>query len=345
VRDLLAWVLPALLLAAAVVYRATSALLRRPPASLLDVPNERSSHHQPVPRGGGIAIVLVVLGGVTLQALVTGRLAALGPFLVGGALVAGVSLYDDVRSLATGPRLAAHLAAALLALWGYTEARGLPLPLAGEAGWASAVVTCVWIVGLINAYNFMDGIDGLAAAQAVIAGLAWGVLGVAFGSAEVALIGALAAGGALGFLPFNRAPARIFLGDVGSAFLGYTFAVLPLLLGAHPRAWLAAVSIVSVFVFDTVFTFLRRLWHREPVLRAHRSHLYQRLVIAGRSHRAVTRLYAALAALLAAAGVAAVFGDGRWGLLTIAAALTAGLMLWRYVRTMERRVPQEARPG
>jgi len=339
--ELLFWLLPVLLAAGVASYLLTAWLVHRLPPRLLDLPNERSSHRRPVPRGGGLAIATVVLAGATLHGLIADRVSAMAPYLVGGGLVAAISLFDDFRSRSIGLRLAVHAAAAFIALRYYTDMRGLPLWFGGPE-WLLPPLTVLWIVGLTNAYNFMDGIDGLAAAQATIAGTAWCLLGVVFGSAEVALIGGLAAGAASGFFAHNRAPARIFMGDVGSAFLGYTFAVIPLVFGPHPGVWLAALCIVGVFVFDAAFTFMRRLLRGEPVLRPHRSHLYQRLVLTGRSHASVTRLYATLASLLAIAGVAVVFGGSHWLLIALLLTLAAGVSLWLHVRAQERQFPREA---
>jgi UDP-N-acetylmuramyl pentapeptide phosphotransferase/UDP-N-acetylglucosamine-1-phosphate transferase len=160
----------------------------------------------------------------------------------------------------------------------------------------------------------MDGIDGIAGLQALIAGLGWFSFSLAYdflqsGADILGLFGLLIAASSLGFLLHNRPPARIFMGDVGSAFLGYSFAIAPLLLIdpdviGHPEKpenvgfvllfW-PAVLLVWPFLFDTVFTFMRRALKRENVFKAHRSHLFQRLVIAGCSHLFVTLLYAVLA--------------------------------------------------
>jgi len=171
----------------------------------------------------------------------------------------------------------------------------------GLAAWPFSVV---WIVGMTNAFNFMDGIDGIAgitgaAALAVIAA-ALQISGETFFSL---LAGALAAASA-GFLVWNWQPARIFMGDVGSAFLGYVIAILPLAATGEARAWIFPLTacVMWPFLFDTSFTMLRRIAKRENILEAHRSHLYQRLVIAGWPHHLVTLLYGVLSA--AAGGLA-----------------------------------------
>jgi SAM-dependent methyltransferase len=158
------------------------------------------------------------------------------------------------------------------------------------------VLTLLWIVGLTNAYNFMDGIDGIAGCQAAIAGMGWCALGGWSGLPLVTVLGLLLAASSLGFLIHNWPPAKIFMGDVGSTFLGYSLAVLPILAAqSDPRLAVAGVLLVWPSVFDASFTFLRRLRRGENVFAAHRSHLYQRLVITGLSHRWVSSLYGALA--------------------------------------------------
>jgi FlaA1/EpsC-like NDP-sugar epimerase len=167
--------------------------------------------------------------------------------------------------------------------------------------WAGALATFVWIVGVTNAYNFMDGIDGIAAGQAVVAGLGWAVIGWVNGQPTVGTLGALIAATSLGFLGHNWPPARIFMGDVGSAFLGYTLAVLPLVAsagsaGIGPTAALMwAMLLAWPFLFDTSYTLVRRLLRGENIVTAHRSHLYQRLTAAGHTHLFVTILYVFLA--------------------------------------------------
>lgn len=310
---------------------------------LLDVPNERSSHSRPTPRGGGLPIVactLVGLWGMYGTAWLDLPLLPVLSYTLGALVVAAVSWGDDLWSLSNRVRFLAHAGGALLVLGGVGYGRQLTLPFVDvpELGWLGAGVAFFWIVGLTNAYNFMDGIDGIAGGQAVLAGVAWMGLGVLVEAPLCSLLGALLAGSSLGFLGHNWPPARIFMGDVGSAFLGYTFAVLALLGHlVHPRLGLAGVLVVWPFVFDTALTLLRRLRRRENIFAAHRSHLYQRLVIAGCSHRYVTLLYLGLAfcgVLLALAWSLHVRGS-RWFVCVGLGVL--GLGLWRYVVRVEAR--------
>jgi UDP-N-acetylmuramyl pentapeptide phosphotransferase/UDP-N-acetylglucosamine-1-phosphate transferase len=273
---------------------------------LEDIPNERSLHVQPVPRGGGLSIVLVVLVGVWAITCFTPTLDKRGLVILtlGAALVAGVSLIDDLYSLPRLVRFGAHAAGAALTLWGlgHWHTIGWPGLFQAEIGAIGLPLGFLWIVGLTNAYNFMDGSDGIAATQALVAGLGWAIIGTMVAVPVASTIGLLSAAAALGFLLHNWQPARIFMGDVGSAFLGYTFACLPLTTARAPVnqqqvSWMPVIGVLLVwpFVFDAVFTFFRRLKKRENVFAAHRSHLYQRLIIAGWSHRGVALLYGALA--------------------------------------------------
>ena len=286
-----------------VAYAGVTSMRRWAAQRMLDIPNERSSHTQPTPRGGGLLIVLVTLAGLWLAAPFLGigwPVPALAAFTVGAALIAWVSWRDDLRPVANRVRFGAHAAGALavIVFVGFWHTVELPLLPPFALGWLGVPLTFLWLAGLTNAYNFMDGIDGLAGGQAAVAGLGWLALGQLVGLPVVSLMGVLVAGSSLGFLGHNWPPARIFMGDVGSAFLGFTLATLAVLGGlADARLPFAGVLVLWPFVFDTTFTILRRWRRSENIFAAHRSHLYQRLVIAGWRHRTVTLLYLGLALL------------------------------------------------
>lgn len=315
---------------------------------VLDVPNVRSSHTIPIPRGGGLPIVVfTLLGGWILYARLDPpgfKLNFLG-FSIGAVLIAIVSWLDDIHSLPSGLRLTVHSLGAVLAICDVGYLRTVSIPFYGplSIGWLGALLTFIWIVGLTNAYNFMDGIDGIAGAQAVAAGFGWAGLGWLAGQPLVGALGLLLAASSLGFLGHNWHPARIFMGDVSSAFLGYTFAVLPIAYqsdsaagSSQSRGILAGVLFIWPFVFDTAFTLLRRLRHGENVFTAHRSHLYQRLIVVGYGHRWVTLFYVMLSLVGVALGLV-------WGLdlagnslvVTLVMPLLA-LALWVFVTRQER---------
>jgi Fuc2NAc and GlcNAc transferase len=268
----------------------------------MDVPNERSSHVVPTPRGGGLAIAFVVL-----VPLLAGTLAGLIPLRVGvallggGAMVGVIGWLDDCYSLHARPRLAVHLAAAAWTLgWlgGFPRLDvGAGSVFMGVAGWLVAALGIVWAV---NFYNFMDGIDGIAGGEAVSVGAAGGVLLFLAGAPDLAWISLLVAGASLGFLLWNWQPARIFMGDVGSGLLGYLFAALAVASenrGAVPM--LVWVLLLGVFVVDATLTLVRRAMEGEAVFNAHRKHAYQRAVQAGWSHARVSALVLMLNAVLA----------------------------------------------
>jgi UDP-N-acetylmuramyl pentapeptide phosphotransferase/UDP-N-acetylglucosamine-1-phosphate transferase len=225
--------------------------------------------------------------------------------------------------------------------FGYWHTTGIPLFHQLHLGWVGLPLTFLWIVGLTNAYNFMDGIDGIAGSQAVVVGLGWSLLGWLGQQPHLCAMGLMLTGASLGFLLHNWPPARIFMGDVGSAFLGYTFAVLPLMTAHVPHAdsrlALIGALLLWPFIFDSAFTFVRRATRGENVLAAHRSHLYQRLVISGRTHLFVTTLYAGLA--LIGVGLALSWWRGLAGsqaaILMLLPILC--LSLWLYVVRRERR--------
>jgi len=281
--------------------RALVTLLRR--GAVLDRPNERSSHGAPVPRGGGIAIAgTIAAAWIALYGL--GEIAPASLVIVGGlAVLAAVSWVDDLRGLPPGLRLLFQFAAVAAGIW------ALP-PGAVFQGWLppwldAAATALVW-AWFVNLFNFMDGIDGIAGSEAAAIGLGLALLaslGVAADPA-VAAPAVAVAGAALGFLVWNWAPARIFMGDVGSVPLGYVLGYLLLEL-ARRGWWKAALILPAYFLADATLTLLRRLARGERVWQAHREHFYQQAVQRGLGHDAVVlRVAAADAVLIAAAWVA-----------------------------------------
>jgi UDP-N-acetylmuramyl pentapeptide phosphotransferase/UDP-N-acetylglucosamine-1-phosphate transferase len=310
-------------------------------ARMLDVPNERSSHTRPTPRGGGLAIVVVVLGILWLLPLCNFAIAwrTMTAWTLGAFLIAGVSWLDDMRTVSFEVRLVIHVLGACVAMAGIGVVREIGLQCGIiQLGWLGLPLTLVWIVGLTNAYNFMDGIDGIAGGQAVAAGVGWAVIGWLGGQPIICCLGLLIAAAGVGFLGHNWPPARIFMGDVGSAFLGYTFAVLTVLAAqANPMFLPAGIALVWPFIFDSVFTFVWRLCRGEKVWEAHRSHLYQRLVISGLSRGQVSLIYIGLALLGMGWAIALVQG---WRALVTAGAVViaiSAVSLWIWTCQRERR--------
>lgn len=310
---------------------------------MLDVPNERSSHTVPTPRGGGLSIVILTLLGWVAFGVFQGtsQLSAALLYAVGAAVIAIVSWWDDMRSLSPAQRFVGHFVGAFLIVLGigYWSQVGLPFLGVVYLGVVGALITVMWIVGLTNAYNFMDGIDGIAGGQALIAGLGWVLISPEIPSGDSAkVLGLLIAGSSLGFLTHNWHPAKIFMGDVGSAFLGYSFAFISVFVSyTQPEYALVGALLVWPFIFDTGITFLRRLLRRENVLAAHRSHLYQRLIIAGYGVRSVTLLYMTLAVIGVIGAWMWIHGDDAIRLTVILLILVLSAALWLFVNRVEAR--------
>ena len=311
----------------------------------MDIPNERSSHTRPMPRGGGLSILIITLVGLLTYGLLffVEYWLLLLCYSFGAGLIATVSWFDDLHTLPKRVRFSVHSLAAILAIigFGYWDKLTVPFLDRVNLGWFGLLVTFLWIVGLTNAYNFMDGIDGIAGGQAVVAGVGWTILGVMMDLPLISAMGSLLAATSLGFLFHNWPPAKIFMGDVGSAFLGYSFACLGVLgWKKDPVLALAGFLLVWPFVFDTIFTFFRRLEHRENVFSAHRSHLYQRLVISGYSHRTVTLLYVGLD-LLGLLFVLLILLRNTWANLVVIIALFLSCFgLWGFTVIRGQTVPQ-----
>lgn len=259
--------------------------------SLMDIPNERSSHTVPTPRGGGVAIVVsftLALPILTSLGLMSSTV-LLG--LVGsGLLVAFIGFADDHGHIAAKWRLLGHfVAAAWMLFW----LNGLsPIQIFGgtfNLGWIGNILAAIYLVWMLNLYNFMDGIDGLASAQAISVCL--GVCLVYWFSGHIELIWTplILAVAVAGFLWWNFPPARIFMGDAGSGFLGIVLASQSLVAAwANPNLLWSWLILLGVFIVDATWTLTRRLLRGEKVYQAHRSHAYQNASRMFSSHKAVT---------------------------------------------------------
>lgn len=282
------------LLGIAIVCSLVAAALTRFAGALyvLDRPNHRSSHSSPIARGGGIAIVAVSVTALMvfwLAGIVEARFAL--ALLIGGLAVAGIGFVDDRRPVPRWVRLTVHIGAASCAVYLLDDAPKLQLGdriLVLDGVWALfSILAVTWV---LNLFNFMDGIDGIAAAEAVFVAVAGAALGAVSGvSAGLPHSAAALGGAALGFLLWNWPPAKVFMGDVGSGYLGFMIAVLALFAAAqNPVMIWVWLGLGGVFFIDATYTLLRRLARGERVYEAHRSHIYQELAIRWEGHRPVT---------------------------------------------------------
>lgn len=252
---------------------------------ILDVPNARSSHETPTPRGGGVAIViavLVALLSLTALHIVSAKVAS---GLVGaGAIAALIGYLDDRTQVPLLPRLAAHFAAAACVVWfvGFTPvARALSLP--ADADLVLLPLSLLYVVWMLNLTNFMDGIDGIASTEVITVciGVATCITGISHGAMSIAESELLAivlviAAATAGFLRWNWPPAKIFMGDAGSGFLGVLLGALSFVAaGVQPTLFWSCAILSGVFVVDATVTLVRRIARREKFYQAHRSHAYQ----------------------------------------------------------------------
>ncbi len=308
-----------------------TALVRRWAArAVLDIPNARSLHVIPTPRGGGLAIALVVLG-IEAWLLWAGTLQI--PRGWAGwcacALLAGLGLRDDLHPLPARYRFLAQLLICGGWLWLLLE----PANLLAGGRWALQTLGMVW---LVNLYNFMDGSDGLAGTQATLTGLVGGGLALLMGAEGIAVLAFLTAFASLGFLFWNWHPARIFLGDVGSYFLGGQFGILATSTLADGQSSFFWAILLGPFIVDATLTLIRRVLRGERWYTAHRSHAYQRLVQAGRGHAWVACAFAGFGLIWSLPLAAMVLyqpGLG-WLCLMLAWGMSAGLWWW-IIRGME----------
>ncbi|MBW1250893.1 MraY family glycosyltransferase [Pseudomonas tolaasii] len=270
------WLLPAVTIVALVL---TGGLRRYALSrSLIDIPNARSSHVVPTPRGGGVSIVISFLLALLLSASLGLIAWPLTWALFGaGAGIAVLGFLDDHGHISARWRLLGHFIAAAWALFWIS---GLPpltfIGLTVDLGWAGHFLAAVYLVWLLNLYNFMDGIDGIASVEAICVCLGSALLYWLTGHEQIALAPLLLGFAVAGFLYWNFPKARIFMGDAGSGFLGVTLGVLSLQAAwAAPQLLWSWLILLGVFITDATWTLLRRLLRGDKVYEAHRSHAYQ----------------------------------------------------------------------
>ncbi len=281
---ILVWCLGAAVASCALTWLVLRILTRR---GILDTPNARSSHDAPTPRGGGLALIPVILI-FWLAAVIQFEMLSpwMGLVMIGATGLAALGWLDDLRGLPAFPRLLAQAVAIALALYGLDGAgpvfQGLLPPALDRL---AAGLLWLWFV---NLFNFMDGIDGIAGVEACSIGLGLVLIGVA--SAGVGLdiaLPALLAAATLGFLVWNWSPAKLFLGDVGSVPLGYLLGFLLLSLAIQGQ-WAAALILPLYYLADATITLIRRAGRGAKVWQAHKEHFYQRAVQGGASHALVS---------------------------------------------------------
>jgi len=292
-------------------------------SGLVDTPSPRSSHERPTPRGGGLSIVITFIALLILLYLFAELPKQMFyALLVGGALIGGVGFLDDRRHIPAAFRFVVHFTAASIVIY---IIGGLPPLQFGaymlDLGWGGDIFAVVFLVWLTNLFNFMDGIDGIAAIEAIFIAAAAIIVSGAESEQYLVLLEAGLVAGCVGFLFWNWPPARIFMGDVGSGFLGITLGTLAIIsanLNDLPIwTWLI---LAGVFVVDATVTVITRMINREKWYAAHCSHAYQRVARRLQSHKRITVLVSAINVgwLLPLAWFSALQPDFGWWLTLLA---------------------------
>ena len=264
----------------------------------IDIPkDERRMHNKPIPRLGGLAIFLGCVVSILLFAELTAQLRGI---LIGATIIVSVGIVDDVRPLGAGVKLILQILSALVAVSNgvVIQAIANPLPFGGEYldfGIWAIPITVMWIVAVTNSVNLIDGLDGLADGVSTIGALTMLIISLLMGDLKIAVIIAALVGACVGFIPFNINPAKIFMGDTGSTFLGFTLATLSV-LGLFKLY--AVISFVVPFIilgfpiFDTCSAFTRRILKGQNPMKADRSHTHHKLIDMGMNQKqAVATLY------------------------------------------------------
>ena len=263
-----------------------------------DIPNERSSHQNPTPRGGGVAVVAAFVFGL-LALLIRGDIASESFYAIvlPGALVAAIGYLDDLgRVTAARLRLIGHFVAAVIAVY---ILDGLPpMPVFAETldiGLVGNIIAVLFLVWMLNLFNFMDGIDSITGVEALTSCLILTIFLISKSETELWQVPALMCAAVIGFLYFNWPPARIFLGDIGSGFIGFTIGTISLVIArSQPLITWAVIILLGVFVVDATVTLIRRLIDKQRISTAHRSHAFQHLANNADRHLKVSLSIAAV---------------------------------------------------
>lgn len=309
---------------------------------VLDLPNARSSHSYVTVRGGGTALIMAC-GIVEALLGLQSKEADLVWIIVAALIVAVVSFLDDIRSIHQAIRLGAQAVAALLVLYVLLIHGAIARPTLLTA--LLGFVGLLWIVGYTNAFNFMDGINGLAGMQLVATGLGTGIIGIAAGGGTghpAVVFSITLAGAGAGFLPHNFPNARLFLGDVGSATVGFLLAILGFWLARDLGWWLlGAFGLLHAnFVLDTIVTFGRRLIRGDRCFAPHREHFYQRFTRAGRPHWYVTSWEAAIQVVVVFLIAFSVRMAWAIRISVVVVVCAAWILFFQYIERVFRKSPE-----
>lgn len=317
-----------------------------PKIGAMDIPKDnRRMHNSAMPRFGGMAIFLGVLASMAIMLNMSHKMMVI---MAGGAAMYLLGVVDDIKTLKAGTKFAAQIVIAvamymcdirvnfLSNFFGYGRAE------LNEA--FCLIVTVLWIVGITNTVNLVDGLDGLAAGTTAIASFSIAYVGYIHGMYLSAAAMLALAGGALGFLPLNFYPSKIFMGDSGSLFLGFmmsTLSVIGLVKQATIAAVIIPVLVMGFPIFDTLYAIVRRVVNRRPIMEADRLHLHHRLISLGYGQRRATLMLYCVSGIM---GVSAVTASRGLGVETLGLYLITALMIYIFLTDANHYKPQIRNP-
>ena len=299
----------------------------------VDVPKDnRRMHDHPIPRMGGLAIFFGFLLSVLIYVELTPELTGM---LLGGVIIVVLGIFDDIYALGAKFKLMVQIAAALVAVLSGNVIEVLSNPnvfssdLWWELGWLAYPVTIIWIVAITNAVNLIDGLDGLACGVSTISSLTMLVISLAVADGPVAVIMAALAGGCIGFLPYNLNPAKIFMGDTGSTFLGFILAVMSI-QGLFKFYTIISFAVpflmLGLPIFDTCFAFIRRIAHGQSPMHPDRSHVHHRLIDMGFNQKQAVAVLYIISAILGLCAVVLTTSSALRAMLLLLALCAAGAL-------------------
>ncbi len=275
----------------------------------IDVPDARRVHDHPIPRMGGLAIFYGFLISVLCFAHVDTQMRGI---LIGSLIIVALGIVDDVKQLGAKIKFVTQIAVACIVVGHGVVIEYVSVPeFVHESGilslgYFSIPITLIWIVGVTNAVNLIDGLDGLAVGVSSIATFSLFFIAILAGEMQVALITAALAGGCLGFLPYNFNPAKIFMGDTGSTFLGYMLSIVciqGLFKGYVVISFIIPFLILGLPLFDTAFAIVRRMWNKKPIMAPDRGHLHHKLMDMGFSQKQTVAILYIITSILALSAV------------------------------------------
>lgn len=305
----------------------------------VDVPDsERRVHKKPIPRLGGLAIFYGFLIALLFFAKLDQQLRGI---LIGALIIVGVGIIDDVKQLRATVKLGAQIVAAIVVVLNDVRISAISVPtFISETGILmlngfSIPVTIAWVIIVTNAVNLIDGLDGLAVGVSSIASFSLFFIAILGGEQNVAIIAAALAGGCMGFLPYNFNPAKIFMGDTGSQFLGYMLSVIciqGLFKGYVIISFIVPLLILGLPLFDTIFAILRRAWNHKPIMGADRGHLHHRLLDNGFTQKQTVAILYIIASILGISAVLVLERGSYVAAMLLMIALSVAFGLYKLLR-------------